>query len=190
MAMSLIKPWAWTMRACVLAIAALVGAAAVAQDEPADEVESIDADADPDALFDADLAFMQECLDTLAARGAPARACMGIVARQCGGSPGAETTAGAIACQSREGDVWSALLDAAVDELSQPMSNAERDAFSDAQDAWRVFRDAQCGYEAALYENGSLAGVERASCESRLTAQRTLDLRTRKQEVEERLGGR
>ena len=166
--------------------------------EPAAGAEPAEADgglaesllADDGETFETDIAFMRDCLDTLAARGAPARVCVGIVQRMCADEPGAETTAGAAACASREGEVWRMLLDETVASVDASLSNAERETFGRAHDAWSTYRDAECVYEASLYEGGSVANVERAACEGRLTAQRTLGLRERQADVAERMGAR
>ncbi len=166
-----------------VALAATPARAQENADEGVRDVESEDQAA-------TDVAFLGECLDTLAARNAPARVCIDIVARQCASEPGGETTAGALACEERESDAWLALLNDAAVELEQGMSNTERDRFGEAQDAWSAYRDAQCAYEAALFEDDSLQNVERAACVRRLTATRTISLHERQAEIEERAGGR
>jgi uncharacterized protein YecT (DUF1311 family) len=137
-----------------------------------------------------DVAFLRECLDTLAARGAPSRVCIDIVARDCVSEPGGETSAGALACEERESNAWQALLDEAAVELDRGMSNAGRESFAGAQDAWAEYRDAQCAFEGALAEDEAFASVERAACVRRLTAERMIALHERDAEIEERGGPR
>lgn len=178
------------MRAAAPACALLALAAAVAparaQDAPDEGVRQ----AEDEEQGVKDVAFLRECLDTLAARGAPARACVGLVARQCASEPDGESNAGAIACEQRESDVWQALLEAAEDDLTDGMSNAERASFTSAQDAWLAFRDAQCAFEAALFDAEPAAETERTACMGRLTADRTIALYTREADAEERSRGR
>ncbi|WP_259236807.1 lysozyme inhibitor LprI family protein [Aeromonas sp. BIGb0445] len=45
-----------------------------------------------------------------------------------------------------------------------------------AQRAWLTFRDAQCRYEAGVYDGGSIAPLVHSSCLTNLTEQRTKDL--------------
>jgi len=178
-----------------LAAAALLLGGAWAQDDAAAETETpATLDEESAAQLAGDVGFMRDCLETLDARGAPSRVCMGLVARQCGSEPaaeeGEETTAGAQACEARENDVWQSLLDETGAASEAGMSNSDREVFAAAQDAWALFRDAECAYEATLFDGEVLAEAERASCISRLTAERTLALRARQADVAERLGGR
>jgi uncharacterized protein YecT (DUF1311 family) len=167
-----------------LAALALAAAPGGAQETADEGVRDAEAEEQPAK----DLAFLRDCLDTLAARGAPARVCIEIVARSCASEPGGETTAGAVACEEREKDAWQALLLEAGQSLEQGMSNTERDRFTGAQEAWVAFRDAECAYEASLFEGGSLQDVERTACERRLTAERTIAIHERAADVEERTG--
>jgi uncharacterized protein YecT (DUF1311 family) len=175
-------------RSVVLALAlagALAAASALAQENPDEGVRDVESE-DQAAT---DLAFLRECLDTLAARGAPARVCIDMVARQCGAEPGGETSAGALACEERESNAWSTILSEAAAELEQGMSNTERERFGEAQDAWAAYRDAQCAYESALFEDEEQQSVERTACVRRVTATRTISLHERQAEIKARNGG-
>jgi uncharacterized protein YecT (DUF1311 family) len=165
---------------------AVLAAPGVAQESPDEGVR----DALTEEQAAQDVAFLRECLETLAARGAPARVCIDIVARDCVSEPGGETSAGALACEERESNAWQALLDEAAGELDRGMSNTERERFAAAQDAWGAYRDAQCAYEGAQLEDEDQPTVERASCVRRLTAERTIGMHERDAEVEERAGPR
>jgi len=177
-------------------------ATADAADDTASDEAAAEATLDPEVTLDeesaaqlaGDVAFMRDCLETLDARGAPSRVCIGLVVRQCGTEPaveeGEETTAGALVCEARESDVWQTMLDETGAVTDAGMSNSDREVFAAAQDAWALFRDAECAYEATLFDSDASAGVEQASCISRLTAERTLALRARNAEIEDRLGGR
>jgi uncharacterized protein YecT (DUF1311 family) len=164
----------------VLGALAVLCAPAAAQETPDEGVR----DALTEEQAAQDVAFLRECLDTLAARGAPARVCIDIVARDCVGEPGGETSAGALACEERESNAWQALLDEAAGEIDRGMSNAGRERFAAAQDAWGAYRDAQCVYEAAQLEGEAVQNVERAACMRRLTAERMIALHEHDAEVE------
>lgn len=182
-------------QAALLAAALLtaLSTTAEAQDEaaPADE-NAVEEALDPAVAAAAadqgakDRLLVGECLETLSARGAPARVCIDIVTRACVSEPGGETTAGAVACEVRERDAWMALLAEATEALDAGMSNTERERFAAARDAWAGFRDAQCAYEAAMFEDGSLQGLEQTACERRLTAERTIALHDRAADMAER----
>lgn len=161
---------------------------AAAQDNPDEAVGDAETETEDQAA--ADVAFLRQCLDTLAARGAPSRVCIDIVTRGCASEPGGDTTTGAIVCFERERDAWQALMGEAATALEQAMSNTERERFAAAQEAWGVFRDAQCAYEASLFEGGSLAGVERTACERRIIAERTIAIHDRSAYIAEQNGER
>lgn len=169
-------------------------AAAVVEDvdpdaavEPAPEGDAATAAAvEAEGQAVADTTLVRECLATLSARGAPARVCMDIVTRSCATQPDGDTTAGAAACEERGRYAWSAMLAEASAALEDGMSNTERERFAAAQDAWSAFRDAQCAYEAALFEGDALQGVERTACERRLTAERTIAIHERSAAAEAR----
>jgi uncharacterized protein YecT (DUF1311 family) len=164
-------------------------AAAEAEVEPAPESETAaDAtvEADAEALGAADVALVRECLATLSARGAPARVCMDIVTRSCATQPDGDTTAGAAACEERGRYAWITLLAEVSAALEDGMSNTERERYAAAQDAWAAFRDAQCAYEAALFEGEALQSAERIACERRLTAERAVALHERAASLEQR----
>lgn len=163
---------------------ALAAGAAAQDDETAADAVAEDAAVEPDAERAAelavDVAFMRECLETLAARGASARVCLGIVTRGCASEAETESTTDAAACVARESEVWQTLMDEAAAEAEAILPNAERASFSAAQDAWLLFRDAECAYEAALATGDSGSEEERAACADRMTAERTIALRARK----------
>lgn len=49
-------------------------------------------------------------------------------------------------------------------------------ALERSQNAWVAYRDAHCGYDAALYGGGSGAGITEAACHVELTRLRIADL--------------
>jgi uncharacterized protein YecT (DUF1311 family) len=170
-----------------LAVALAWAAPPAAAQENADEGVR---DVETEDQAGADLAFLRQCLETLASRGAPARVCIDIVSRGCASEPGGDTTTGAVACFERERNAWQALMTEAATALEQAMSNTERERFAAAQEAWGAFRDAQCAYESSLFEDGSLAGVERTACERRIIAERTIAIHDRAAYIAEQTGER
>jgi len=48
--------------------------------------------------------------------------------------------------------------------------------FSESQARWQSYRDAHCDSVAAVYENGSIAGLQRAQCRLRVSDARTREL--------------
>ncbi|MFM5077672.1 lysozyme inhibitor LprI family protein, partial [Aeromonas caviae] len=58
------------------------------------------------------------------------------------------------------------------------LEKAQLERLRTAQRAWITFRDAQCRYEAGVYEGGSMAPMVHSSCLTQLTEARTKDLNT------------
>ena len=60
--------------------------------------------------------------------------------------------------------------------LEKSLDQAEKVRLAAAETAWRAYRDADCRYEAAFYEGGTLQPTIYGTCLIRLTAQRTDEL--------------
>ncbi|MNG13789.1 hypothetical protein D3C84_974900 [compost metagenome] len=69
-----------------------------------------------------------------------------------------------------------ARLNAAYKKQVATLDKAQLGRLRTAQRAWITFRDAQCRYEAGVYEGGSMAPLVHSSCLTKLTEQRTKDL--------------
>ncbi|MFM4702730.1 lysozyme inhibitor LprI family protein [Aeromonas bivalvium] len=69
-----------------------------------------------------------------------------------------------------------AKLNAAYKKRVATLDKAQLERLRTAQRAWITFRDAQCRYEAGVYEGGSMAPLVHSSCLTLLTEQRTKDL--------------
>jgi len=69
-----------------------------------------------------------------------------------------------------------ARLNAAYKKRVATLDKVQLDRLRTAQRAWITFRDAQCRYEAGVYEGGSMAPLVHSSCLTKLTEQRTKDL--------------
>lgn len=151
-------------------IAAMLAAAALSQ-APASTFTA-EPDADERAQFDACLAE---------AGYAEALNCRGVVARPCLDAPGGETTAGMIACTSRELALWDELLNTAYADMMSTLertgADSRRAALREAQRAWIGYRDGECRQQALQFEGGSLARVIHVSCVNDLTARRASNLR-------------
>jgi uncharacterized protein YecT (DUF1311 family) len=101
--------------------------------------------------------------------------CKSDMAEACMREPGGDSTSGMIQCFGAESEAWDAQLDAALQRLEseEPTRN---EYLSRANEAWLVWREAECRYRASENEGGSLAGVTSAACMSELTADRVIDL--------------
>lgn len=101
--------------------------------------------------------------------------CKGDVAQICMREPGGETTAGMVQCFQAENAAWDAQLDATLQRLesAEPTRN---EYLSRANEAWLVWREAECRYRALESGGGSSASVAAAACASELTADRVIDL--------------
>lgn len=66
-----------------------------------------------------------------------------------------------------------ARLNAAYKKRVVVLDKAQLERLRTAQRAWITFRDAQCRYEAGVYEGGSMAPLVHSSCLTQLTEERT-----------------
>ncbi len=99
------------------------------------------------------------------------------------------TTVGMSGCELAELLAWELLLEAeytdavitargrdSVEREFSPAFAALEDTLRAAQQAWRVFRDANCGLRHALWGAGSMRSVDAAFCQMSMTAERTIEL--------------
>lgn len=133
----------------------------------------------------ADVATLRACED----RGG--ETCSGTVSAACQETTeGGQTTVGIVDCAFREMRAWDVLLNEelqamvdmarAADELEAgifPEHAHFEDALRGAQDAWRAFRDAECGLAYASWGSGSMRHIAGANCILEMTAERTRTLR-------------
>ena len=117
---------------------------------------------------------IEACVDAAGASIVALQGCKGRVSEPCLEQPGGETTAGARLCFLAEESSWTAQLQAALARAQADASRA--DFLRQSQDAWNAWRQAECRYQASLYEGGSLARVLGASCAAELTADRAIAL--------------
>ncbi|WP_348684923.1 lysozyme inhibitor LprI family protein [Aeromonas bestiarum] len=69
-----------------------------------------------------------------------------------------------------------AKINTAYKKLAATLDKEQLGRLKTAQRAWITFRDAQCRYEAGVYEGGTIAPLVHSSCLTNLTEQRTKDL--------------
>lgn len=116
------------------------------------------------------------------------RGCSGMFYDACSrGEPDGQATIGMAGCMAAEASYWDARLNqewGRVMPLALAADGQETDAryavraekLVEAQRAWIGFRDAQCGYDHAVFGAGSLARVVYPSCVADMTFARVLDL--------------
>ena len=116
--------------------------------------------------------------------------CVGTISRACmGEEEGGETTRGMSTCLHSETVVWDEFLNReyalsmnwakTADEDDKPIfpefANRAK-SLRDAQRAWIAFRDAECGFEYAIWGAGSMRHISGADCLLQMTADRTVAL--------------
>jgi uncharacterized protein YecT (DUF1311 family) len=122
--------------------------------------------------------------------------CIGQAATVCSEQPGGYTTVGLGFCLGAERDWWDARLnevyaalmarekkiDAEMEEIGATVPRIAP-SLRDMQRAWIAFRDASCAYEYSKWGGGSGGGPAHAACAMRLTAEQTVALKSRLDEV-------
>ena len=101
------------------------------------------------------------------------------------------------ACTVAEAGAWSRVLEeefaaivlalrerAAVEEQSGTEPLPRDEMLREAQDAWVAFRDADCAYDVAVLSGGTIGEVAAAYCTLGHTAQRVLELRAKRADLE------
>jgi len=121
--------------------------------------------------------------------------CIGVLSGTCIREDDAgNSTLGISQCNNSEAQVWDDLLN---DEYRQTMGWAkamdadEAENFPEfanraktllaAQRAWIAFRDTECELEYALWGSGSMRNIAGSGCIMRLTARRTIELRSKRE---------
>ena len=156
------------MRLTLAALVALLPAAVMAQDLPADALAGVEA-------------AVRSCFaeyDPYA--GGPS--CLGQAAQGCMAATD-QSTLSTIACIGAETQVWDDLLNTEYKARRSEMlaqGAGLTDKLLAAQRAWLTFRDAECALEVARWGEGTLAGVVGANCMMEMTAARAAQLRDKK----------
>jgi uncharacterized protein YecT (DUF1311 family) len=117
---------------------------------------------------------LEACVVAAGASRAALERCKGGLASDCVEGAGGDTTVGMARCYDGEARAWTAQLDAALERARA--DDARATLLARSQEAWVVWRQAECRYQAAYYEGGSLARVLAASCFADLTADRAIAL--------------
>jgi uncharacterized protein YecT (DUF1311 family) len=122
-----------------------------------------------------DSAAVQSCVKS--ARGGPLQQerCIGIVADPCAKRPGAESTAGQVACADRELAVWDDILNETFRRLRDKLEEDQKTKLRDMQRAWIDSRDRSCAFYWDFYQ-GTMASPMTAFCANRETGRRALFL--------------
>ncbi len=142
-------------------------------------------------------AVLEQCYGE-ASDGAARQACIGVMADACiSREPGGESTLGTSQCLYAESRVWDGLLNAEYRRTmawAREMDRDEAEYFPEyanradrlraAQRAWIAFRDAECDLEFAIWGSGSMRHIAGANCILRQTAERTIELRAKRETFE------
>jgi uncharacterized protein YecT (DUF1311 family) len=116
------------------------------------------------------------------------RACIGRISDPCLKEPGKDSTLSMVECMSSETGVWDDLLNADYKSLLGVLEGKAADSVRKAQNAWIVTRDADCGVPDEIYQGGTIARLDAASCMLDRTASRVLQLRAWRQMAEPEQG--
>lgn len=91
--------------------------------------------------------------------------------------PAGETTPGLAACSHALTRAWDGELNRLWPSALAAQGEGGAERLRDAQRAWIAFRDAECLFEAARWEGGSMGAYAGGFCVAGMTAERVADLR-------------
>ena len=117
------------------------------------------------------------CLDAERKAARDGRACIGRFSDPCLQGPGSDSTQSMVECLDGETRVWDGLLNSDYRALLGALPKPAADSVRAAQRAWIAARDADCKVPYDLYEGGTIARIDSASCALDHTASRVLQLR-------------
>ena len=146
------------IRGLLVVLAALAVSPALAKDKP-------DARA---------AAAIQDCVKSKSATGM-GETCIGIVSGPCLDKAADPSTAGMVACVTRERAVWDDILNETYNRLRAKLDDKQQQKLRDMQRAWIAARDATCGFYWDFYQ-GTMASPMSAGCLNKETAERALFL--------------
>jgi len=146
------------IRGLLVVLAALAVSPALAKDKP-------DARA---------AAAIQDCVKSKSATGM-GETCIGIVSGPCLDKAADPSTAGMVACVTRERAVWDDILNETYNRLRAKLDDKQQQKLRDMQRAWIAARDATCGFYWDFYQ-GTMASPMSAGCVNKETAERALFL--------------
>ena len=136
----------------------------------------------PDA---ADSAKVQSCIKSAGAVTRDRERCIGVVADPCADAPGAESTAGQVACATREFAVWDDILNETFRRLREKLDARQKIKLRDMQRAWIESRKRSCDFYWDFFQ-GTMASPMSAYCNVRETARRAMFLMFFMEEAEGR----
>ncbi len=113
--------------------------------------------------------------------------CIGAAAEMCmEQSDGGYATVGMASCVSAETEIWDELLNTVYGDLRADMGALDADAINsgqsrvealrDAQRAWIAFRDADCAFNWAIFQEGTMRSLISTGCMLDMTSDRVLEL--------------
>lgn len=120
-------------------------------------------------------ATIAACLKRARAAESDLHACVGAVSQPCIDGAEDPSTAGMVACITREHEVWDELLNRAYQTLLRRLEPEKAQKLKVAQRAWVESRDLSCGFYYVYFE-GTMAVPMGADCLSTETADRFLFL--------------
>jgi uncharacterized protein YecT (DUF1311 family) len=124
-----------------------------------------------------DAQMLTACLETESKAGRDGRACIGRISDPCLKGSNAETTTGMVECLDGETAVWDKILNADYENLLKVVPEGATKSVRAAQRAWIALRDADCAVPYDIFEGGTIARIDGASCVQNHTATRVLQLR-------------
>ena len=124
----------------------------------------------PDA---ADSAKVQSCIKS--AQGRERERCIGVVADPCADDDKAQSTAGQVACATREFAVWDDILNETFSRLRDKLDVKQKVKLRLMQRAWIDSRKRTCDFYWDFFQ-GTMASPMSAFCQNRETARRALFL--------------
>lgn len=125
----------------------------------------------------ADTAAIEACIKEDRGKGGYGERCYGVIADPCLATPDGKTTAGTVACLSREYRVWDEVLTRTYNELRARLSPELAARLQQAQRAWIESRKLSCEFFWDFIR-GTLAGPSVETCFGRETANRALYLQS------------
>jgi uncharacterized protein YecT (DUF1311 family) len=149
-----------TVKAVMLACAALLLAATAGRAEKADAGDS---------------AKIQSCIKSAAGGPREQERCIGIIADPCADKDEARSTADQVACAAREQAVWDDILNETFRRLRDKLDAKQKARLREMQRAWIDSRARTCAFYWDYYQ-GTMAAPMNAFCRNRETARRALFL--------------
>jgi uncharacterized protein YecT (DUF1311 family) len=120
---------------------------------------------------------LSACLEAETKAGRDGRACIGRISDPCLEKSGDESTTGMVECIDTETQAWDKLLNADYEGLLKVLPQSATSSVRSAQRAWIALRDADCAVPYDIFEGGTIARIDGASCLQNHTATRVLQLR-------------